>query len=147
MHKGRLNLTHTVIDYLLHLYLVTDQVLYNIISTPIEFYHKYYGNKLFTDEFWSDVKYTTLIWVQLYGIIDIRSIWFRMDKIPTPVEMVFQVKTIESFDLAEELLVLQGVLDLEWTDHRMNWSGFCPKNMPGKFYFCLYVLNEELCQK
>ena len=54
-----------------------------------------------------------------------------MDKVPTAVEMVFQIKTIESLDLAQELLVLDAVLDLEWTDNRMNWSGFCPKNMKG----------------
>ena len=72
-----------------------------------------------------------MVWIALYGVVDIRPILFDMAKPPTHVEMVFQLKTVESFDLADELLVLHGVLDLEWTDHRLNWSGFCPTNIAG----------------
>ena len=64
-------------------------------------------------------------WNGLYGVNDMRPIWFDVTSNPTEVELVLQVKEILDLDLATTDLSISAVLDIEWIDPRLNWSGFC----------------------
>ena len=66
-----------------------------------------------------------LAWYELYGITDMRQIWFDLIPNPTEVELVLQVKEIIDLDLSTETLHMNAVLDTEWVDPRLDWSGYC----------------------
>ena len=59
----------------------------------------------------------------LYGISDMREIWFDTIPNPTVVDIVLQVEEIIDLDLSTETLQLNAVLDIEWVDKRLDWSG------------------------
>lgn len=70
------------------------------------------------------------VWYDLYGVLDMREIWFNKKFNPTVVEVVFQVKEISDVDLSTETLHLNAVLDIEWMDPRLSWSvGFLIRSL------------------
>ena len=67
----------------------------------------------------------TSIWNDLYGVSDMRKIWFDYESNPTKVEVVFQIKEIIDLSLAAETLYISAVMDIEWVDKRLSWTVFC----------------------
>ena len=65
------------------------------------------------------------IWIDLYGVRDMRKVWFNQRPNPTNVEVVFQIKEIERLSLLSETLHLKAVMDIEWMDKRLSWTGVC----------------------
>ena len=65
------------------------------------------------------------VWNDLYGVRDMREIWFNQQPNPTKVEVVFQIKEIVELSLPSETLYLNAAIDIEWTDKRLSWTGFC----------------------
>ena len=113
---------------------VTDELFINIFSAAIED-----GN---IHSFSQNMDYFYDAWNSLYGISDMREIWFDVASNPTEVEIVLQVKDILNLDLATTDLIMNAVLDIEWTDPRLNWSGFCKaKNS------CPFNYDEIFCDK
>ena len=62
-------------------------------------------------------------WYLLYGTTDMREIWFNRVPNPTVVDIVLQVEEVLDLDLSTETLQLTAVLDIEWVDPRLDWSG------------------------
>ena len=95
-----------------------------------------------------NLKLNIRIWNDLYGVRDMRAIWFKFKPNPTKVEVVFQVKEIIDLSLAAETLHVSGVLDIEWTDKRLSWTGFCddPKSCPDDYHDKFEDLNASRYQ-
>ena len=68
------------------------------------------------------------MWFDLYGIRDMRYIWFNHKASPTVIEIVLQVKEIIDVDLSSETFHMSAVLDIEWVDHRLSWTGYCTED-------------------
>ena len=65
------------------------------------------------------------MWYDLYGIRDMTYIWFNHKTSPTVIEIVLQVKEVTDVDLSSETFHMNAVLDIEWIDRRLSWSGYC----------------------
>ena len=81
---------------------------------------------------WHDKYYKMCF--DLYGIRDMRYIWFNHTTSPTVIETVLQVKEVTDVDLSSENFHMSAVLDIEWIDHRLSWSGYCTENGCPKNY-------------
>ena len=69
-----------------------------------------------------------------------RKVWFTIRPNPTHVDVVFQVKEVIGLDLSAEVLHLNAVLDIEWTDPRLDWSGMNKKTLESYHDFDLRIL-------
>ena len=114
----------------------SDKILIDLISAAMD------NNN--TQPFKSNLAEFYSAWYNLYGVRDMREIWFNINSNPTQVDIVLQVREILDLDLATTELTLSAVLDIEWTDNRLNWSGFCTNISvcPDKYeeLFCQYNL-------
>ena len=82
-------------------------------------------NVLYDNDLFNEFRQFFGLWYDLFGVNDVRLVWFNAQPRPTEVEIILQIKEVLELDLSSETLEVDAVIDIEWFDPRLNWSGFC----------------------
>jgi len=87
---------------------VSDELFYQLLSM-VDITDVQSVNNTWYDRYYK-------MWYDLYGIRDMRYIWFDHNTSPTVIELVLQVKEVTDVDLSSETFHMDAVLDIEWIE-------------------------------